>query len=108
MVPTKLNCIVEVFISVDALTINNIELNVEGDIDRAGSGSNGRTVSLENVKLYVGGYIDANTISCSGCQINAVGYVFIGEFECSNSEIRTNSLRDISAKTNIYKFYCGR
>lgn len=86
-------------ISVDALTINNIELNVEGDIDRAGSGSNGRTVSLENVKLYVGGYIDANTISCSGCQINAVGYVFIGEFECSNSEIRTNSLRDISAKT---------
>ena len=87
------------FISVDALTINNIELNVEGDIDRAGSGSNGRTVSLENVKLYVGGYIDANTISCSGCQINAVGYVFIGEFECSNSEIRTNSLRDISAKT---------
>ena len=86
-------------ISVDALTINNIELNVEGDIDRAGSGSNGRTVSLENVKLYVGGYIDANTISCFGCQINAVGYVFIGEFECSNSEIRTNSLRDISAKT---------
>lgn len=87
------------FISVDALTINNIELNVEGDIDMAGSGSNGRTVSLENVKLYVGGHIDANTISCSGCQINAVGYVFIGEFECSNSEIRTNSLRDISAKT---------
>ena len=87
------------FISVDALTINNIELNVEGDIDKGGSGSNGRTVSLENVKLYVGGYIDANTISCSGCQINAVGYVFIGEFECSNSEIRTNSLRDISAKT---------
>ena len=86
-------------ISVDALTINNIELNVEGDIDMAGSGSNGRTVSLENVKLYVGGHIDANTISCSGCQINAVGYVFIGEFECSNSEIRTNSLRDISAKT---------
>ena len=86
-------------ISVDALTINNIELNVEGDIDKAGSGSNGRTVSLENVKLYVRGYIDANTISCSGCQINAVGYVFIGEFECSNSEIRTNSLRDISAKT---------
>lgn len=93
----KLYC--EGFISVDALTVNNIELNVEGDIDRAGSGSNGRTVSLENVKLYVGGYIDANTISCSGCQINAVGYVFIGEFECSNSEIRTNSLRDISAKT---------
>lgn len=86
-------------ISVVALTINNIELNVEGDIDMAGSGSNGRTVSLENVKLYVGGHIDANTISCSGCQINAVGYVFIGEFECSNSEIRTNSLRDISAKT---------
>ena len=86
-------------ISVDALTINNIELNVEGDIDKVGSGSNGRTVSLENVKLYVGGHIDANTISCSGCQINAVGYVFIGEFECSNSEIRTNSLRDISAKT---------
>ncbi len=86
-------------ISVDALTINNIELNVEGDIDMAGSGSNGRTVSLENVKLYVGGHIDANTISCSGCQINAVGYVFIGEFECSNSEIRTNSLRDTSAKT---------
>ena len=90
-------------ISVVALTINNIELNVEGDIDMAGSGSNGRTVSLENVKLYVGGHIDANTISCSGCQINAVGYVFIGEFECSNSEIRTNSLRDISAKTTYTK-----
>lgn len=86
-------------ISVDALTINNIELNVEGDIDKAGIGSNGRTVSLENVKLYVRGYIDANTISCSGCQINTADHVFVGEFECSNSEIRTNSLRDTSAKT---------
>ena len=56
------------FISVDALTINNIELNVEGDIDKGGSDR--RTVSLENVKLYVKGHIDANTISCSGSQIN--------------------------------------
>ena len=93
----KLHC--EHDISVGALTVNNIELNVEGVIDMAGSGSDGRTVSLENVKLYVGGHIDANTISCSGCQINAVEYVFISEFECSNSEIRTNDLRDTSAKT---------
>ena len=91
----KLYC--EGFISVDALTVNNIELNVKDDIDKTGIGR--RIVSLENVKLHVEGHIDANTISCSGCQINAVGYVFIGEFECSNSEIRTNSLRDISAKT---------
>ena len=80
-------------ISVDALTINNIELNVEDDIDMAGSGSNGRTVSLENVKLYVGGQIDANTISCSGCQINTADRVSVwGSLNCVDSEIRAGKI----------------
>lgn len=42
----KLYC--EGFISVDALTVNNIELNVKDDIDKTGIGR--RIVSLENVK----------------------------------------------------------
>ena len=89
-------------ISVDALTINNIELNVEGDIDKAGIGSNGRTVSLENVKLYVRGYIDANTISCSGCQINTEDRVFVGgSLNCVDSEIRAGKI-DFSAIKRTY------
>ena len=89
-------------ISVDALTINNIELNVEGDIDKAGSGSNGRTVSLENVKLYVRGYIDANTISCSGSQINTEDRVFVGgSLNCVDSEIRAGKI-DFSAIKRTY------
>ena len=87
----KLHC--EYNISVGALTVNNIELNVEGDIDMAGSGSDRRTVSLENVKLYVGGQIDANTISCSGCQINTADRVSVwGSLNCVDSEIRAGKI----------------
>ncbi len=89
-------------ISVDELTINNIELNVEGDIDMAGSGSNGRTVSLENVKLYVRGHIDANTISCSGCQINTADRVYVGgSLNCVDSEIRAGKI-DFSVIKRTY------
>ena len=94
----KLHC--EYNISVGALTVNNIELNVEGDIDMAGSGSDGRTVSLENVKLYVGGHIDANTISCSGCQINAADRVFVWwSLNCVASEIRAGKIDFSTIKT---------
>ncbi len=87
----KLHC--EHDISVGALTVNNIELNVEGDIDMAGSGSDGRTVSLENVKLYVKGHIDANTISCSGSQINTADRVSVwGSLNCVDSEIRAGKI----------------
>ena len=89
-------------ISVDALTINNIELNVEYNIDKVGIGSNGRTVSLENVKLYVGGHIDANTISCSGCQINTADHVFVGgSLNCVDSEIRAGKI-EFSAIKRTY------
>ena len=85
----KLYC--EGSISVDALTINNIEINVEIDIDKVGSDR--RTVSLENVKLYVGGQIDANTISCSGCQINTADRVSVwGSLNCVDSEIRAGKI----------------
>ena len=88
------------FISVDALTINNIELNVEGDIDKGGSDR--RTVSLENVKLYVKGHIDANTISCSGSQINTEDRVFVGgSLNCVDSEIRAGKI-DFSAIKRTY------
>ena len=96
----KLHC--EYNISVGALTVNNIELNVEGDIDMAGSGSDGRTVSLENVKLYVKGHIDANTISCSGSQINTADRVFVWwSLNCVASEIRAGKI-DFSTKKTIY------
>ena len=85
----KLYC--EGSISVDALTINNIEINVEIDIDKVGSDR--RTVSLENVKLYVEGQIDANTISCSGCQINTADRVSVwGSLNCVDSEIRAGKI----------------
>ncbi|MEQ2651468.1 YDG domain-containing protein [Coprococcus hominis (ex Arizal et al. 2022)] len=88
------------FISVDALTINNIELNVEGDIDKGGSDR--RTVSLENVKLYVKGHIDANIISCSGSQINTEDRVFVGgSLNCVDSEIRAGKI-DFSAIKRTY------
>lgn len=94
----KLYC--EGSISVDALTINNIEINVEIDIDKVGSGR--RTVSLENVKLYVGGQIDANTISCSGCQINTADRVSVwGSLNCVDSEIRAGKI-DFSAIKRTY------
>ena len=84
-------------ISVDALTVNNIELNVKDDIDK--TGSDRRIVSLENVKLHVEGHIDANTISCSGSQINAEGYVLVREFDCSNSEIRAGYIDEMITKS---------
>ena len=94
----KLYC--EGSISVDALTINNIEINVEIDIDKVGSDR--RTVSLENVKLYVGGQIDANTISCSGCQINTADRVSVwGSLNCVDSEIRAEKI-DFSAIKRTY------
>ena len=94
----KLYC--EGSISVDALTINNIEINVEIDIDKVGSDR--RTVSLENVKLYVGGQIDANTISCSGCQINTADRVSVwGSLNCVDSEIRAGKI-DFSATKRTY------
>jgi len=94
----KLYC--EGSISVDALTINNIEINVEIDIDKVGSDR--RTVSLENVKLYVGGQIDANTISCSGSQINTADRVFVGgSLNCVDSEIRAGKI-DFSAIKRTY------
>ena len=94
----KLYC--EGSISVDALTINNIEINVEIDIDKVGSDR--RTVSLENVKLYVGGQIDANTISCSGCQINTADRVSVwGSLNCVDSEIRAGKI-DFSAIKRTY------
>ena len=93
----KLYC--EGSISVDALTINNIEINVDIDIDKVGSDR--RTVSLENVKLYVKGHIDAKTISCSGSQINTEERVFVREFDCSNSEIRAGKI-DFSSIKGTY------
>ena len=94
----KLYC--EGSISVDALTINNIEINVEIDIDKVGSDR--RTVSLENVKLYVGGQIDANTISCSGCQINTADRVSVwGSLNCVDSEIRAGKI-DFSVIKRTY------
>ena len=85
----KLYC--EGSISVDALTINNIEINVENDIDKVGTDR--KTVSIENVKLYVGGQIDANTISCSGCQINTADRVSVwGSLNCVDSEIRAGKI----------------
>ena len=94
----KLYC--EGSISVDALTINNIEINVEIDIDKVGSDR--RTVSLENIKLYVGGQIDANTISCSGCQINTADRVSVwGSLNCVDSEIRAEKI-DFSAIKRTY------
>ena len=96
----KLHC--EHDISVGALTVNNIELNVEGYIDMAGSGSDGRTVSLENVKLYVKGHIDANTISCSGSQINTADRVSVwGSLNCVDSEIRAGKI-DFSTIKGTY------
>lgn len=94
----KLYC--EGFISVDALTVNNIELNVKDDIDKTGIGR--RIVSLENVKLHVEGYIDANTISCSGSQINAADHVYVGvSLNCVDSEIRAGKI-DFSATKRTY------
>ena len=94
----KLYC--EGFISVDALTVNNIELNVKDDIDKTGIGR--RIVSLENVKLHVEGHIDANTISCSGSQINAADHVFVGgSLNCVDSEIRAGKI-DFSAIKRTY------
>ena len=94
----KLYC--EGFISVDALTVNNIELNVKDDIDK--TGSDRRIVSLENVKLYVKGHIDANTISCSGSQINTEDRVFVGgSLNCVDSEIRAGKI-DFSAIKRTY------
>ena len=87
-------------ISVDALTINNIELNVKDDIDKTGIGR--RIVSLENVKLHVEGHIDANTISCSGSQINAADHVYVGvSLNCVDSEIRAGKI-DFSATKRTY------
>ena len=94
----KLYC--EGFISVDALTVNNIELNVKDDIDKTGIGR--RIVSLENVKLHVEGHIDANTISCSGSQINAADHVYVGvSLNCVDSEIRAGKI-DFSATKRTY------
>lgn len=94
----KLYC--EGFISVDALTVNNIELNVKDDIDKTGIGR--RIVSLENVKLHVEGHIDANTISCSGSQINTADRVFVGgSLNCVDSEIRAGKI-DFSAIKRTY------
>ena len=94
----KLYC--EGFISVDALTVNNIELNVKDDIDKMGIGR--RIVSLENVKLHVEGHIDANTISCSGSQINAADHVYVGvSLNCVDSEIRAGKI-DFSATKRTY------
>lgn len=94
----KLYC--EGSISVDALTINNIEINVDIDIDKGGSDR--RTVSLENVKLYVKGHIDANTISCSGSQINTADRVSVwGSLNCVDSEIRAGKI-DFSAIKRTY------
>ena len=94
----KLYC--EGFISVDALTVNNIELNVKDDIDKTGIGR--RIVSLENVKLHVEGHIDANTISCSGSQINAADHVYVGvSLNCVDSEIRAGKI-DFSAIKRTY------
>ena len=87
-------------ISVDALTVNNIELNVKDDIDKTGIGR--RIVSLENVKLHVEGHIDANTISCSGSQINAADHVYVGvSLNCVDSEIRAGKI-DFSATKRTY------
>ena len=94
----KLYC--EGSISVDALTINNIEINVDIDIDKVGSDR--RTVSLENVKLYVKGHIDANTISCSGSQINTAERVSVwGSLNCVDSEIRAGKI-DFSSIKGTY------
>ena len=94
----KLYC--EGFISVDALTVNNIELNVKDDIDKTGIGR--RIVSLENVKLHVEGHIYANTISCSGSQINAADHVYVGvSLNCVDSEIRAGKI-DFSATKRTY------
>ena len=94
----KLYC--EGFISVDALTVNNIELNVKDDIDKTGIGR--RIVSLENVKLHVEGHIDANTISCSGSQINAADHVYVGgSLNCVDSEIRAGKI-DFSVIKRTY------
>ena len=94
----KMYC--EGFISVDALTVNNIELNVKDDIDKTGIGR--RIVSLENVKLHVEGHIDANTISCSGSQINTADRVFVGgSLNCVDSEIRAGKI-DFSAIKRTY------
>lgn len=91
----KLYC--EGFISVDALTVNNIELNVKDDIDKTGIGR--RIVSLENVKLHVEGHIDANTISCSGSQINAADHVYVGvSLNCVDSEIRAGKIDFLATK----------
>ena len=95
----KLYC--EGFISVDALTVNNIELNVKDDIDKTGIGR--RIVSLENVKLHVEGHIDANTISCSGSQINTADRVFVGgSLNCVDSEIRAGKIDDFSGIKGTY------
>ena len=94
----KLYC--EGFISVDALTVNNIELNVKDDIDKTGIGR--RIVSLENVKLHVEGHIDANTISCSGSQINTADRVYVGgSLNCVDSEIRAGKI-DFSVIKRTY------
>ncbi len=95
----KLYC--EGFISVDALTVNNIELNVKDDIDKTGIGR--RIVSLKNVKLHVEGHIDANTISCSGSQINTADRVFVGgSLNCVDSEIRAGKIDDFSGIKGTY------
>ena len=90
----KLHC--EGDISVDALTVNNIELSVANSIDKTAGEI---TVTLKNVKLYVVGNINASTFSCSESLVNAGNINIEESIECSNSEIRTNNLYDSGAKT---------